>query len=213
MILKLRSKHFSFLLVGVWAITLFSYFGPWVGRKSAALAWNAYDLFDILRLLPDIQTGALIVNLQTLRLPLVGLGVLLPVLLAERRWPWRLAAALMGSALIIATLPPYPQILDAWHTPGWRIPFWWGIGTIVSAFAMIWLAPQLGYMRFWTALAWIPLTTIPAAITFYRLLPALSTLHATMIQPGWGFWLSLSGFLVLALLCWYQGMLTWEKSL
>ena len=78
------------LLRGVaWLLALVGYFGPWIGREAAALAWNAYDLFDLLRLLPQIESGALSVNLYTLRLPLVGLAVLLPLLVARAPNVWR----------------------------------------------------------------------------------------------------------------------------
>ena len=89
-----------------WTAALIGYFGPWIGMRAAALAWNAYDLFDLLRLLPEIETGAISVYLQALRLPLVGLAILLPVLLAGTRWPWRLAGGVLGAGLALATLPP-----------------------------------------------------------------------------------------------------------
>lgn len=189
-----------------WILALIGYFAPWVGRASAALAWNAYDLFDVLRLLPEIETGALTVNLQALRLPLVGLAVLLPVLLSPARWPWRLCGAFVGVGLALATLPSYPQIVSAWRTPGWRIPFWWGVGAMTAAAAMAWLAPRLGRYRPWLALEWIAMTGVPAVATTQRLLPALRTLHAVQVNPGWGFWLCTFSFGVMALAMWLQGI-------
>jgi hypothetical protein len=143
----------TLLLLTAWAIALVGYFGPWLGRPSAALAWNAYDLFDLLRLLPEIEAGALIVNLQALRLPLVGLAVLLPMMLANARLPSRLTAALLGIGLALTTLPSYPEIVRAWRLPGWRVPFWWGVGAMVGAVAAVWLAPRLGATRPWLCLA------------------------------------------------------------
>jgi len=183
-----------------WGLALIGYFGPWVGRQAAALAWNAYDLFDVVRLLPEIETGALSVNLQTLRLPLVGLAVLLPVLLAEAALGWRIIGAFLGAGLALATLPPYPEIVSAWHTPGWRIPFWWGVGAMVAAGAAVWFAPRLDRYRSWLMLAWVAVTGLPAAVTLNRLLPALRALHAAPVNPGWGFWVCMAGLCSIALL-------------
>lgn len=199
-------RHVQAGLLAAWGIALVGYFGPWVGRQAAALAWNAYDLFDLLRLLPEIETGALSVNLQALRLPLVGLAVLLPMLLVKIHRIWRIIAALVGAGLALATLPPYPEIVSAWHTPGWRIPFWWGIGAMLGAGAAVWFAPRLGRYRPWILLAWLAITGLPAAATFARLLPALRALHAALVNPGWGFWTYMGGLGCIALLLWTQGL-------
>ena len=193
-------------LLVAWGIALIGYFGPWVGRRAAALAWNAYDLFDLLRLLPEIETGALSMNLQTLRLPLVGLAVLLPISLAAAPIVWRIGSGLVGAGLALATLPPYPEIVDAWRTPGWRIPFWWGVGAMLAAGVAIWVAPRLGRYRPWILLAWLAITGLPAAATFTRLLPALRTLHAAPVGPGWGFWVCMGGLGCAVLLLWAQGL-------
>jgi len=193
-------------VLAAWGIALVGYFGPWVGRRAAALAWNAYDLFDLLRLLPEIETGALSVNLQALRLPLVGLAVLLPVVLADASIGWRISGALGGAGLALATLPPYPEIVSAWHTPGWRVPFWWGVGAMLAAVAAVWSAPRLGRYRPWLLLAWLAVTGLPAAATFARLLPALQTLHAVPISPGWGFWGCMGGLGCTAILLWAQAL-------
>jgi hypothetical protein len=169
-------------IFAAWGIAIIGYFGPWVGRRSAAL------------------------NLQTLRLPLVGLAVLLPTLLAEVHRAWRIGGALVGAGLALATLPPYPEIVSAWHTPGWRIPFWWGVGAMLAAGAAVWFAPRLRHYRPWILLAWLVVTGLPAAVTFARLLPALRALHAALVGPGWGFWVCMSGLGCIALLLWMQSL-------
>lgn len=193
-------------------MALIGYFAPWIHRRpmSAALAWNAYDLFALLRLLPEIEAGTLAVNLQALQLPLLGLAVLLPTLLARRSLGLRLAAALFGSGLALMTLPPYPQILTAWRTPGWRVPFWWGVGCVVLTCAAAWIAPAFGRapalqkVRAWWVVGAVELATIPAALTLVRLLPALSRLHAVPVTPGWGFWSCLAGLTLLGIAGWVR---------
>jgi multisubunit Na+/H+ antiporter MnhG subunit len=198
------------LLLALWLAALIAYFAPWIAREpvSAALAWNAYDLFDLLRFLPEIETGALTVNLQALRLPLVGLAVLLPALLANARTWLRLAGGLLGCALAMLTLPPYPQILTAWRMPGWRVPFWWAVGAVVCILLSIWLAPRLGRARQWWILIVVEIATVPAIITLWRLLPPLRRLHAAWVRPGWGFWGSMGGLGAIGALVWLRAIAT-----
>ncbi len=211
----MQAKKFTLPAISLiaWGIALVGYFGPWIAHPSAALAWNAYDLFDVLRPLPEIETGALTVNLYTLRLPLIGLALGLPFILAETRWPWRAAGALMGMALAVATLPPYPYIVTAWHTPGWNIPFWWGIAALIGAPLLAWLAPVLRAARRWIAPAWFAFTLIPGILTFNRLRPALQILHAAPIRAGGGFWMCAGGFLLLALLALRRPGIQGEKKM
>jgi hypothetical protein len=182
-----------------WGLALVGYFGPWVGRRAAALAWNAYDLFDLLRLLPEIEAGTIQVHLPALRLPLVGLAVLLPLIAGGAPFPWRITAGVLGAGLAAMTLPPYPHILGAWRTPGWRVPFWWGSGAMGLALALVWLAPRLGRARPWIGLACALPPALAAALTFRRLLPALRRLHAAPIGAGWGLWLCVGALAVLGL--------------
>ncbi len=189
-----------------WMLALVGYFGPWIAHQAAVLAWNAYDLFDILRFLPQIETFALRVNLYMLRLPLVGLAVLLPWLLARQRPGWRWAAGGMGIALVVATFPPYPEIITAWRTPGWGVPFWWGVGALFGVLLGAGAASRCGRWRPWLILVWILFTGIPAFITFNRLLPALSVLYHAPLHPGWGYWLYAAGLALLAAGCLFEGM-------
>jgi len=199
--------------LAAWSVALAGIFGPWVAHSSAALAWNAFDLFDILRILPEIETLALTVNLYTLRLPLVGLALLLPFLVSRAHVLWRLGAAALSALLLVNTLPPYDLIRSAWHTPGWRVPFWWGVGGLLALGVLtalnlrqrggLWRNPRLSA---WTMLLWALLTGIPAFITFPRLLPALERLLAAPVAPGWGFWTCGAGLLVLGIRLWVRGI-------
>ncbi|MEA3310255.1 MAG: hypothetical protein U9Q70_12200 [Chloroflexota bacterium] len=197
----------SLCKIVAWCVALGGYFGPWISHPAAGLAWNAYDLFDIARLLPAIETGTLTVNLQALRLPLVGLAVWLPFITAPR---WRWGAALLGVALAASTLPPYPEIIGSWQTPGWRVPFWWGCGAMLATVLSVLLARREGP---WFLLAWTLLTGLPAYVTFLRLLPTLGALYAATVEPGWGFWLCGLGFLLLTSFTWLTAITTETQRL
>jgi hypothetical protein len=202
-------REMSLLLL--WLSGLIGYFAPWVHRQplTAALGWSAHDLFALLRLLPEIEGATLTVNLQTLQLPLLGLAVLLPLLLMRAPMLVRGGAALAGSGLALLTMPPYPEILTAWRTPGWRVPFWWSVGTLAAICAVVWVLPALtrGDRREhvgWLFMSVAELALIPAAVTFYRLLPALRRLHAAPVGPAWGFWLCIGGLGAIGAVGWYQ---------
>ena len=78
------------------------------------------------------------------------------------------------------------------------------LGTGLSAL----LARREGLWRQWLLLAWTLLTGLPAYITFLRLIPTLSALHAATVEPGWGFWLCGIGFLLLASFTWLTAITT-----
>ncbi len=219
--MKHRYRHLILLIP--WFIALIGYFGPWIAREpvSAALSWNAHDLFTLLRLLPEIETGTLSVNLQTLQLPLLGLALLLPILLARSRPAARALAAIISSGLAAMTLPPYPQIVTAWRTPGWRVPFWWAIGVQLCVLALACLGPRLAPpmvatrpARYWgwASLVVVQLAAIPPAATLTRLIPALAQLHAAPVKPGWGFWCCLGGFSVIGVAQLYQASIRGQNA-
>lgn len=208
MVTRRRQMLYEIVRLLLWLTSLISYFAPWIVRepRSAALAWNAYDMFDLLRFLPEIETGAVDVNLQALRLPLVGLAVLLPALLANFSPLFRIIGAGVSLGLAALTLPPYPQIVTAWRTPGWRVPFWWAVGAMVCAAISVRIAPRYKRARHWWIIGVVQIAILPAIVTLQRLLPPLQTLHRAPVKPGAGFWgctLALSAV----------GLLTWARSL
>lgn len=179
------------------AVALVGYFSPWISRQpySAALNWNAYDLYDAVMRLPEIESGAIAVNLQTLRAPLLGLAFLLVFHLAGSDFRTRFCGTLFGCVLALITLPPYPLILTAWHTPGWSVPFWWAVGTALFCLAGLWFLPRFYQYTPWLSLITFVFSALPAASTLNRLLPALSILHDAPVSRGWGFWMTELGML------------------
>ena len=204
-------KRHWFLLL--WVLALVGYFSPWISRQpfSAATNWNAYDLYDAVLLLPEIETGAISVNLQTLRAPLLGLAVLVSLHLAGSRQIFRVGGALLSLVLAFITLPPYPIILTAWRTPGWRVPFWWAVATGVFCIAAVWLLPRLQPRLHrvvpWFALPIAALSALPAVSTLNRLLPALYNLHDAPVRRGWGFWMTEVGILGYGVCFWLGSVL------
>ena len=200
-------KYVHWLLL-LWLMALVGYFSPWISRQpfSAALNWNAYDLYDAVRLLPEIETGSIDVNLQTLRSPLLGLSILLVLHLTRSNFVIRVGGVFLSGALVVMTLPPYPIILTAWRTPGWLVPFWWAVVTGVFCVAWLWLFPRLRSFLPWMVSLVAAASVIPAVLTLNRLLPALRILHNAPVGKGWGFWLTELGILGYAVGFWVVGI-------
>ncbi len=193
------------------SVMLFGYFGPWIGQRAAVLAWNPYDLFDILRFLPAIESGTLRPNLQMLRFPLLSAGVLLPLIAGRHTW-LRWMVAVVGIFLAVNTLPPYPTILTAAQTPGWDVVLAWGVGTMGVIVLAALVTPYLGRWRWLLVILLTGFAVIPSLLTFSQLFPAVAALYKTPVNPGWGLWVFVSG--ALGLTVWYveEGIYGWRRG-
>ncbi len=192
--------------VAIWIVALVGYFAPWIGHQAAALTWNAYDLFTLARLMPPVEGGQVSLNVQALRLPLIGLAVLAPLLLRRASLWQRGVVAMLGAALVLSTLPPYPQVLDAWRASGWRVPFWWSVGALGGVGAMALLGPRLPLLAPWLIAGWVALTGIPAFVTFARLRPLIDALYAAPVSAGWGIWTCGISLASLSIVAWLEGL-------
>ncbi len=195
-----RRRLASTLLLHGAALT--GLFAPWIAHRAAGLAFNLYDLYDLVMHLPQVESQALHLQLQTLRIPFLALA--LSGVLALRRAPRGVKAAALALALLLAVevLPPYPTVLTAWKLPGWQVPFFWAVGTMVAAL----LAAVVGARLPGRAVRLVAVGMLVGAAagslrSFWRLRPALGTLYDAPIRAGWGLWLYAGA--TVALLGWW----------
>ncbi len=195
-----RRRLASTLLLHGAALT--GLFAPWIAHRAAGLAFNLYDLYDLVMHLPQVESQALHLQLQTLRIPFLALA--LSGVLALRRAPRGVKAAALALALLLAVevLPPYPTALTAWKLPGWQVPFFWAVGTMVAAL----LAAVAGARLPGRAVRLVAVGMLVGAAagslrSFWRLRPALGTLYDAPIRAGWGLWLYAGA--TVALLGWW----------
>ncbi len=186
-----------------WTTALAALFAPWVAHRAAGLAFNLYDLYDLALHLPPVESGALKLNVQTLRLPFLALALTLPLALRREGWGGRLGALAVAFLLAVEVMPPYPQLLTAWKTPGWQVPFFWSLGTMVASL----LLTAAGRRIPPTWAAWMGGAAVgggfaSALRTWWRLRPALAALYDAPIRGGWGLWLAAGAALLLVLLWW-----------
>ncbi len=173
-------------------------FAPWIAHRAAGLAFNLYDLYDLAMHLPQVESQALRIPLQTLRLPFLALAFTLA--LAARRWRRgaRLSALALAFLLAVEVMPPYPLVLKAWKLPGWQVPFFWSLGTMAASL----LCAEGGERcpdRFvhWAAAIALTGAAAGALRSFWRLRPALEALYDAPIRAGWGLWLYAGATVVL----------------
>ncbi len=195
-----RRRLASFLLLH--GAALGGLFAPWIAHRAAGLAFNLYDLYDLVMHLPQVESQALHIQLQTLRFPFLALA--LTGVLALRKASRGVKAAALALALLLAVevLPPYPTVLTAWKRPGWQVPFFWAVGTMAAALLAAVMGARLpGWTVRLVAVSALGGAAWGALRSFWRLRPALAALYDAPIRAGWGLWLYAGA--TLALLGWW----------
>ncbi len=196
------SRRRRWLLLPLQSAALVGLFAPWIAHRAAGLAFNLYDLYDLALHLPQVESQALRLQLQTLRLPFLALALTF-VLAAREERGWVKGAALAFSLLLaVEVLPPYPLVLTAWRTPGWQVPFFWSVGTMGLSLLLTLVGRRLPS---WLVRGGAGVALSGAAIgalrSFWRLRPALEALYDAPLRAGWGLWLYAGA--TLALVGWW----------
>lgn len=182
------------------AVALIGYFGSWVWHRAVGLNVTGVDLAEYVKFLPAYRAGQLRLLRESFYMPLAA-GSLICGLIASRRvlplW-LRWVAALLAIPLALAMLPP------AW-SPGLLIQPEFRLQTVVLAgcIAALLLILVTRYFPDAIVLFMIALLSLAAAIWpasgFLSMLPHIEALYKQPVHPGWGFWLSTTGFLLTAL--------------
>ncbi len=114
---------------------------PWIPHRAAALRLNALDLFVVVRLLPPVRDGVIRIAREVFLLPLLAPAVVLalaPAFCIRPRGFPRYGGPLVGAALALTALPPYPPILTAWRDPLYRGQLLLVLVACVLALAALW---------------------------------------------------------------------------
>lgn len=188
-------------LIGLLALSLAGYFGPWVPHKAAGLVIIGLDLAEYVKFVPQVISGEIPIRRELFYLPLVAGSAIGSLFAARRGLPGWLCALLGFAAvpLALAMLPP------AWSPGVLRLPeFRIQLIAILACLAFLPLA-QLVFRRaprsltlVLAALLALPAAVIPAS-EFLRLRPALTEIYRAALPLGWGFWANALGFAAFAL--------------
>jgi hypothetical protein len=198
-----------FVPLGV-ALALVGYWGPWVNHKTAALVLSGLDMAEFVKFLPGVRAGTEFMIRELFYLPLLAAALCLALISSHRPWHYPLWAraimVIIAIVLAIIVLPPYPFILQALGSDEFRRQFLMGAGCLAI------IVGSLLYRRRSTEaherlpraivaglLIVISLVgALPALWQFFSIRSALDTVYGQPIQIGWGLWLTVAGFLVVA---------------
>jgi hypothetical protein len=183
------------VLAGV-ALALVGAWGSWVPHRVAALALSAWDLAEFVKFVP----GALVPR-EMFFLPPWCAGIALIVVgnlqickFANLKW-------LVALGLMVAILPPYPDLFRGYRLAEWRWQFILGLsGVLVTLLGLV--APKLGVLRgHWSArmaggllLALALGGAIPALWQFIQVRNEIEAVYGASLGWGWGVFVFLIGW-------------------
>jgi hypothetical protein len=181
------------------AAALVGYFGAWVWRRAAGLVITGGDLAEYVKFLPVYRSGEIRLLRESFYIPLAA-GSLISGLIASRRvlplW-LRWVFGLLAIPLALAMLPP------AWSPAVLALPeFRLQVVMIAGCVLALLLLLVTRFLPDWLILLMIAPLALLAAIWpasgFLPLLDPIQALYRSPVRPGWGFWVSTLGFLLLA---------------
>ena len=186
-------------VLACFAVAIAGYFGAWVWHKAAGLVVTGVDFAEYVKFLPPYRSGEIRLLRESFYIPLAA-GSLIAGLIASRRilplW-LRWVFGLLVIPLALAMLPPAwsPAVLAM---PEFRVQVVLIAGCILALLLLL----VTRFLPDWLVLLLIGLLALIAAIwpatSYLPLLEPIEALYRTPIRPGWGFWVSTLGFLLLA---------------
>jgi hypothetical protein len=191
----------TWFLMGI-ALVLIGYWGPWVNHKTAALVLSGLDMAEFVKFLPGVRAGTQFIIRELFYLPLLAAALCLAVTGSNRHLQYSLWARgimlIIAIILAIIVLPPYPFILQALSLDEFRRQFLAGAGclAIIVGFLLYRRLPRAIVASLLIAIslagAVLPLWQ------FFSIRNALDQVYGQPVHTGWGLWLTVAGFLVVA---------------
>jgi hypothetical protein len=190
-----------FVPLGI-ALVLVGYWGPWVNHKTAALVLSGLDMAEFVKFLPGVRAGTEFMIRELFYLPPLAAALCLALIGSSRLWRYPLWAraimVIVAIVLAIIVLPPYPFVLQALSSDEFGRQFSMAAGCLAV------IAASLLYRRLPRAvvaglLIVVSLAgAIPPLWQFFSIRSALDRVYGQPIHIGWGLWLTVAGFLVVA---------------
>jgi len=184
------------------ALAVIGYWGPWVNHKTAALVLSGLDMAEFVKFLPGVRDGSEFMIRELFYLPPLAAALCLALIGSSRLWRYPLWArtimVIVAIVLAIIVLPPYPFILQALGSDEFRRQFSMAAGCLAV------IGGTLLYRRLPRAvvaglLIVVSLAgAIPPLWQFFSIRSALDRVYGQPIHIGWGLWLTVAGFLVVA---------------
>jgi hypothetical protein len=191
------------------------YLGPWVDHRAAALVLSGQDMGEFVKFLPEVREGEVFMERLLFYLPplavAVGLALLAGMRGGEGRWrmayPWPVAVFLAAAVFPVSLtlLPPVwtPAVLTS---EDFRLQFF----AFLFCLALAVLRLLVGTERL---LPRLPAQALPAVVgclclvavvlASWQLLavkPVIDQVYGHPVRVGWGFFLTVTGLSVAAIL-------------
>ncbi|MBM4466725.1 MAG: hypothetical protein FJ014_14440 [Chloroflexi bacterium] len=184
-------------------LALAGYWGPWVHHKTAALVLSGLDMAEFVKFLPGVRAGTEFMIRELFYLPLLAAALCLALMGSNRHWRYPLWArtimVMAAIVLAIIVLPPYPFILQALSSDEFRRQFLMGAGCLAVIGGGMLLYRRLPRAVMAALLIVVSLAgAIPPLWQFLSIRSALDRVYGQPIHVGWGLWLMVAGFLVVA---------------
>ena len=185
--------------------TLIGYFGPWVDHTVAGLVITGLDFGEYVKFLPGVREGTVILWRPGFYAPLVATSAaaLLAAYRAELGYRWWMRVPL----LMLATIAALNLVPPAWTPTRLLEPeFRWQTSCLVILLIGVACAPMLALLPRRIAAMAVTVLSISGIVAplhgFFQVIPAIQTLYAHTLTPGWGLWLMVVGLLILATAFW-----------
>lgn len=190
----------QWLLPTAGLLTLAGYVGPWVPHIVAGLVVTGLDLGEYVKFLPVVRSGEVTLWREGFYLPLVTVSLAFSsAAFSSRlryRWPMRIFLLAMATVAALNLLPPAwsPAVLQT-------AEFRQQVLTMIACLAAIGVSPFLALLPSWlVALCMLVLSGMALwwpPRQFLAVLPTIEELYQQPLAPGWGFYLTISGLLLL----------------
>jgi hypothetical protein len=171
-------------LVGVW--------GAWVPHRAAALVLSGWDLAEYLKFVPGASATR-----ELFYLPVwcaaVALGIAANLRIPESPNPRipkfslrRTGLVAIALALMVAILPPYPDVLKGYQSAEFRWQFILGVGGALVVLASLFSGRLPARVVGGLLVALALVGAIPALWQFLRVRGAIEAVYGASLGWGWG---------------------------
>jgi hypothetical protein len=183
-------------------LALVGYWGPWVNHKTAALVLSGLDMAEFVKFLPEVRAGTESMIRELFYLPPLAAALCLALIGSNRLWRYPLWAraimVIIAIVLAIIVLPPYPFILQALSSDEFRRQFLMAAGclAVIGGTLLYRHLPRAAMAALLTVVSLVG--AIPSVWQFFSIRSVLDRVYGQPIHIGWGLWLTVAGFLIVA---------------
>jgi hypothetical protein len=198
-----------------WLLAGVGYYGPWVMHQTAALTLSGVDMGELVKFLPGVADGSLVVSRQIFYLPPLAVVFGVALLAGSER----LHFPRVGQVLMLGfAVPVSLQLLPPAWSPASLMSTEFRLQTVALGvcwllLAGFWLVGRLPPQVTGALSASLSLAAI--ILSAWQFLMVKAAIDAVYYRPpaaGWGLFLCLAGLAVMVVACVTLVLRTWPRS-